>query len=210
MAEWVGKNDIFSDIRIVENDFMDVTNLFRIPYIPEYKNDIENLNKAELIPLRLLRQLTDKHTIIQEKLDEDNLHHINVQYGIIYGAPDIPTRQLLNDNNIKWFAATHKDNIAKITYRQQVQQDNLIETYGKIYLPVFFINQLNMAINFLIRIGSDNFRFDDLEDDQVIYKCDFDEDLKRFYTQMKAGSKKVFIQKFYQNAEFTEEPGVMP
>jgi hypothetical protein len=99
-------------------------------------------------------------------------------YSLIYGAPELETRTLFNDANLTYFAATHQENKAKLSINPEVDADMALETYGKINLGIFFLNQIEMTIQFLKFIGEHTRAEIQNLEPQEVWSQDF---IKKYY-----------------------------
>jgi len=102
MAEWTGKTDIFKTITVIDNDILDVTNLFRIPYIPEQR-EFSNIEKIYTIPLRF-RKLSPRFMEMHEKIIdmEQFKRTFSMDTHVVYTAADLQTRQAMNETEIPY------------------------------------------------------------------------------------------------------------
>lgn len=151
MTEWVGKDEIFVYLRAYDDDQYDVPNLLRIPFTPKMSaNFTDGPGKVTSIPkeFKLIANTFSSHG---QNLVSDDFIGTNLQKSktIIYGAPDMATRQWLTESEYTFIAATHKDNMFSLIENPEIDQDLIIETYGKINLSMFFMNHLSMTIRFL-------------------------------------------------------------
>lgn len=151
LTQWVGKDSIFQKIDAYDKDSYDVPNLLRIPYIPKTESNILDMtSKVGTIPkeFKLISNRFNSHTInlTKELIESSGSDKTRT---VIYGAPDMETREWLYHNNHTFIAATHKDNEYSIIENPEIDQDLIIETYGKINLSMFFMNHLSMTISFL-------------------------------------------------------------
>ncbi len=86
---------------------------------------------------------------------EFEVEHIKNKH-IFYGAPDIKTREMLVDNNLRFLSATHGGNDFSLILNPTQDSNLQVESYGIIQLSQFFMNQLHMAIKFLEFLSEDN------------------------------------------------------
>jgi len=83
------------------------------------------------------------------------VEHIKNKH-IFYGAPNIETREMLVDNNLRFLSATHGGNDFSLILNPTQDSDLQVESYGIIQLSQFFMNQLHMAIKFLEFLAEEN------------------------------------------------------
>lgn len=154
MAEWTGKIEIFKTLRGYDPDVLDVSNLPRIPFVPT-KRDIDNEEvdvplKAKALPIEY-GIISSGYKLYTSKLLPQQLEVARMQAHstVVYGAPDMATREAFTNSKYTFIAATHSDNRFSLIENPEIDQDLIIETYGKINLGIFFINHLMMTIKFL-------------------------------------------------------------
>ena len=199
MSQWTGKEEIFASINLIDDDDFDIPNMLRIPFIPQFSGNEASAKKAKTIPSRF-KLITKQMNIYDERLTENFLSvRGNTPLGalnrsIIYGAPDIQTREFLTTLNYTFLAATHRDNEYSIVENPSVDNDLMMETYGKINLSMFFLNHLSMTIEFLKHIGERTEAYgEEGRLNQTIVRHNFAD---RFSVEIangfKAGSKKLF------------------
>jgi len=197
MSEWTGKSQIFHKIRAFDDDEFDVPNMLRIPFIPQYRT-IENEApfKTKCIPLKF-NNASVIFVPVNRKLTEEDLssHRIGmIRKTFIYGAPDIATRTFLSRGEYTFFAATHRDGEYSIVENPDVDNDLMLETYGKINLSKFFLNHLSMTIDFLRYLPTRTEPYDTQRQNVEIVREDFDTKFRvKLDTGFKAGSKKLFV-----------------
>jgi len=200
LSELCHISKIFSTISVIDYDEFDIVNMLRIPFIPEINSHKSTL-KVDCIPTNIKSIAAIFNTINKKiKTIEDIDLYRKTSNGAIrnhvyfYGAPDIQTRKLLNQNSVKFFAATHQNDKFSITHNPTVDDDLILETYGKIDLNKFFINQLYMTIKFLEFLGTVN-NFDIFGPDEKIINNNFSNIIQygKHDYQLKAGSKRFEI-----------------
>ncbi len=197
MSEWTGKSQIFNKIEAYDDDEFDIPNMLRIPFIPQYgTEDNEAPLKVNCIPLKF-NNTTRKFITYAEKLTIDNLTSGTIRprkNTFVYGAPDIATREFLSAEDYTFFAATHRDGEYSIVENPSVDNDLMLETYGKINLSKFFLNHLSMTIDFLLYLPTREEEYIEQRTNIEIVRKDFDEVFKeKLETGFKAGSKKLFV-----------------
>ncbi len=197
MAQWVGKENIFSAIHGFDDDIYDVPNLLRIPFMPEMHG--EEPLKTNCIPNRF-KNISHQQDLKSRKMKDSDLFSRElgpVSMSIVYGAPDIATRTWLTEGQFTFFAATHRDGEYSIVENPAVDNDLMMETYGKINLSKFFLNHLSMTIDFLKYIGQTerNYGQQGGEYSNVeIVREDFNEHFReQLENGFKAGSKKLIV-----------------
>ena len=202
MCEWTGKEQIFRKLYIADDDDYDIPNMLRIPFLPEYgrARPEETSKKINLLPkkFKILSASTTRKvekfvastadasgTLVAARLGNRNKT-------VVYGAPDIGTRGWLTASDWTFIAATHRDNEFSLVENPAVDNDLMMETYGKITLSKFFLNHLTMTIAFLKHLKDREVDFGTTEEN-VILRANFNE---IYETEMlngfKAGSKKLF------------------
>ena len=196
MSQWTGKAQIFNQIKSFDDDVYDVPNMLRIPFIPEYLDTTAEPLKTRCIPRkfnslgRSWRMMSRKMTA--SDMTQNTLGRKNVS--VIYGAPGIETRQFLSDSEFTFFAATHRDGEYSIVENPDVDNDLMMETYGKINLSKFFLNHLSMTIDFLKYIGNTDREYETQNKNVEIVRNDFDDQFKeQLVDGFKAGAKRMFI-----------------
>lgn len=199
MMEWIGKSHIFDQVRVYDDDQFDVPNLLRIPFL--FDNNQQSTEKVNSLPAKFIF-LAKTYRRYPCKMEFDNLNKEAKGY-VFYGAPDIRTRELLDNIGAKFYSATHQDNSYKIVYRPRVDDDLILETYGKINLSTFFMNHLKMTINFLTHLGSDDFSAP-IEPNTVMTVGNMDA-MSQDEGFFKSGSKKIYLPTESQLREITIE-----
>lgn len=155
MTEWVGKDEIFVSVSAYDADKYDVPNMLRIPFIPKLPGNFTNgPQKVVSIPpeLKLLSRLFSSNHVNFLPQTLTSLvasRSVEKKNTILYGAPDMATREWMSNSDFTFIAATHKDNEYSLIENPEIDQDLIIETYGKINLSMFFMNHLSMTIRFL-------------------------------------------------------------
>ena len=207
MCNFTGKTEIFKIVSIYDDDKFDTVNMFRIPYVSNQKkftlphkvNAIptycENIAQIfQRFPIRY-----DVHAEVNEKM-------------ILYGAPDLRTRANLSASNLRFIAATHKEDEFQLIENPEIDTDIQIETYGKVNVSVFFINQIKMTIRFMQYL-----RDTDLNGEQETNNVIAKEDMFRSYNpttgeilaeqnhaEFKSGSKYFYVEKAREHRNTTE------
>lgn len=212
MMQWTGKGYIFDNMILVDDDDFDIPNMLRIPFIPQFSSVELSSKKTETIPIRFNSIARTSHKY-QERLngrfvvDRGRTGLGPKNKTVIYGAPDIRTREFLTELDYTFLAATHRDNEYSIVENPSVDNDLMMETYGKINLSMFFLNHLSMTIEFIKHLGERTIPFgrggipEGAEqgpqvENETIVRHNFAD---RFSVEMdngfKAGSKKLHVAK---------------
>lgn len=195
LAAWCDMQDIFVNGVIMDADTIDFTNILRFPMdMNKYhqrsssiKNGIiEVMYKTNLATnyAGLFKRLIKLNNRLSSGSSDDVLYDLGInkikkninkvsasQNTVFYGAPDIPTREMLSDVN--FIAATHGDNECSLHIKPKVDTQLQQESYGMIQLNVFFMNQLRMAIGLLEMLAREDFSKIIDEQDNEIFKFDF-------------------------------------
>jgi hypothetical protein len=196
MSQWTGKTQIFGNILAFDDDIFDVPNMLRIPFLPMLNNiGVEPL-KTNCIPEKCWT--ISRNYILRDRfMDPGDLaqHMLGVsKRTFIYGAPDIETRTWLSEGNYTFFAATHRDGEYSIVENPDVDNDLMMETYGKINLSKFFLNHLSMTIDFLKYIGGTRTEYETQNSNVEIVRKDFNAQFEnQLRSGFKAGAKKLFV-----------------
>jgi len=179
--------------------------MLRIPFIPEYTSTTKEPLKAICIP-RKFNSLGSTFRMYSRKMTIEDMAVTMIgpkKSSIIYGAPGIETRQFLSNSQFTFFAATHRDGEYSIVENPDVDNDLMMETYGKINLSKFFLNHLSMTIDFLKYIGNTDREYETQNRNVEIVRNDFDEQFKvQLDEGFKAGAKRMFI---ISGEDFTHE-----
>jgi hypothetical protein len=200
MAEWTGKEEIFQNISIFDNDKFDVSNLLRIPFYPDNPNTT-SIHKISNIPKRYLNLLSKRIPNIRwDRFVEQNIDRNIRTRKIYYGAPDLETRNLfIGTENVKFYTGTHKGHKVSLKYKPSVDDEMAIEGYGKINLGAFFINHIMLTIKFLEELTTEQTR----ENGEIIFEHDFETEYMDLNdTPYKAGTKKIFLPYLSGRNEF--------
>jgi len=196
LASWCNIQDIFKKAIVMDEDTIDFTNILRFPMdMNTYHQKSCKVRRGAIEPMYKTNLATDFAGIytygiqkINSRLSwnfrNDTLFEIGVNVDkprnekvsaksdtIFYGAPDIPTREMLSD--VIFIAATHGDNECSLHIRPKVDTQLQQESYGMIQLNAFFMNQLRMAIAFIELIAKDDFSEIVKQPDNEVFKFDF-------------------------------------
>ncbi len=174
MAEWVNINRILNDLVLVDDDKFDSINLLRVPFIlPEVKNGRRN----KINYFKDYAHISRETYISNKRATRRNLYRDH----IYYGAPDLETRKMLDEEKIAFVAATHRDNACALMLRPELDTELMVETYGKIGLTPFFLNHIKMTISFLEYLGHEDTTMESMKGkEKSILKYDFVEANKDF------------------------------
>ena len=88
---------------------------------------------------------------------------------IYFGAPDMETREAFFKTGVPFFCAIHQNNTVSLWHQPKVDLSMQSETYGRIMLTEFFLNILDVTIQF-IKALAENKEYDK---DFCIYKNNF-------------------------------------
>ena len=189
MTQWVGKTEIFQTLEGYDDDDFDIPNMLRIPFIPQFNSKSKSAKKANTIPNKF-RNLASQYIIKAERLTIPTKR----RNSFVYGAPDIKTREVLSKSGIPFFAATHRDNEYSIVENPDVDNDLMMETYGKINLAMFFLNHLSMTIDFMKHLEQREETMEVNRKNTTVTREDFMSKYSRQVSDgFKAGSKKLFV-----------------
>jgi len=198
MSQWTGKEQIFNRITMFDDDEFDIPNMLRIPFLPQFSSGKFDAKKANTIPKKFdtLANTTKRHAtkLNAEFLDFKRNNHLGgPNRTVIYGAPDIATREFLSKLEYTFLAATHRDNEYSIVENPSVDNDLMMETYGKINLSMFFLNHLSMTIDFLTHLATRDEPLGSIRQNKTVVRQNFGD---RFSIEIsngfKAGAKKLY------------------
>ena len=209
MSEWTGKTRIFNTIHAYDDDDFDIPNMLRIPFVPQFKTADQNSKKVNCLP-RKFEELSHRWISHTNRLEGKHLTNSQVgglKHTIIYGAPDIATRSWLSASPYTFIAATHRDSEFSLVENPAVDDELMMETYGKINLSKFLLNHLTMTIKFLEHLR-DRDRERGTTEEHSILRANFDEMYAaQLAVGFKAGSKKLYA--YTGQDEDLNLPGVM-
>lgn len=187
MARLVSIPYLFKRVHVYEEEDTEVSNLLRFPIDPStingsstektniIKKYVRHLSKLEPEYSSYYIASTNKyhpHNIFDTHIDDDsNVTYQTKQNTILYGAPDLETRQDLSTCG-SFISATHADTGCFMYLNPKQDLSIQVESYGMIQLSQFFMNQLRMAIQ-LLEILSDS-ELDLSEQDKELFKYSFD------------------------------------
>jgi hypothetical protein len=170
MCEWTGKTRIFTKVTIYDDDDFDIPNMLRIPFIPQFKGMVNSSKKVNCIPAKfkiIALNFVSKDRKLTVEDTETGMLGIAKKL-IIYGAPDIETREFLSASEYTFVAATHRDSEFSLVENPTVDNDLMLETYGKINLSKFFLNHLTMTIEFLKYMRDKDTPYGTTEESRII------------------------------------------
>lgn len=164
---------VFKKLIVFEKDKMEFHNAFRIPLLlkEEYDSNPQSKNYLFLYNCKNISSDIRTRSFYFDITMKDCYKHIGSS--IFIGTPDIPTRQTLEQHNIKFFCPTHQNNTIKIVETPVIDGALFYETYGSIDLNKFLLNMFNMSIN-LIYTLAENSRTP-LEKNKLHFQQSFDE-----------------------------------
>jgi len=168
ISDFLGMSNIFECVDIFDEDVLEFSNLLRFPIDPR----VVQLHSATPFKVNLAYKLAcnlsrDVDTYRHYLPSVEEFGSSGMPYGyttgndetrsnvVLYGAPEIGSRDALS-NIGNFICATHADTSCSVHLNPTHGNDlNIqVETYGKIQLSSFFMNQLKMAIT-LIEILAD-------------------------------------------------------
>ena len=103
--------------------------------------------------------------------NERNYEHEVKDDWVIYGAPNISTRQTLSKYG-NFISATHGDESCRLDLNPAQDAQLQVESYGIIQLSTFFMNQLRLAIGLLETLARNDIDFK--AQDQTLLEYSFD------------------------------------
>ena len=179
---------LFNKIILVEDDTLEFSNLLRFP-INSDKVSLRSARKVSLahrIARGLSRDIGTYTTKLVPTRRNGSVHYTEDvftsnkelrKYGssnnptVMYGAPDLITRARLSEVG-NFICATHADDSCSLWLNPSQDLDIQVESYGKIKLGGFFMNQLQMAISFLEILSDES--LDLTEKDKHLLEYSFD------------------------------------
>jgi len=211
MSQWVGKDLIFNTMFSYDDDDFDIPNMLRIPFEPNFVGEQTSSKKVDCIPPKF-KQIANNFRLKDMRLtayDVDNTRLGSHQTTLIYGAPDIATRKWLSDSEYTFIAATHRDSEFSLVENPAVDDELMMETYGKINVSKFMLNHLTMTIKFLEHLRDRDRVLGGSTETQILR-----EDFDTLYANQlafgfKAGAKRLSIHSSNdtQNIDLPEENG---
>ncbi len=178
LVELAKEEDVFNIVFAFDDDELDTTNMPRIPFsitknetkkvkhFPSsevrFNSNEENEGESHSVfdmekAIGLVDSKTAKKIFSKEALEKyadiiypeedgnktDQLAHKT----IAYGAPDIADREWIG-KIMPFYSATHRDNRCSLVMNPTGEAELMVETYGKINVGTFALNQLSMVIEF--------------------------------------------------------------
>lgn len=167
--------EVFDSITIFEPEDLEISNLLRFPKNPSntYSGDTSKLSLLEKEQILAYNDIQSFSQYFDYRRMEEMEHLENLIY---YGAPDIKTRDMLTDKG-NFIAATHGDSECSLHLNPAQDTQLQVESYGKIELNVFFMNQIRMAIGLLEILADDS--IDLKEIDKELLSFSFNGEHKR-------------------------------
>lgn len=157
MCKLLGKLNIFEELHIYEPEKIEFSNILRFP---------KNISKINFVNNSLKLNIFGEEDFISKKvflepkyIDEENVINLSNDGFHFFGAPDIATRLWLSKYN--FIAGLHGDDIAYLISRPKQDANIQYETYGKIRLNSFFMNQLKLAIGYIAFLAQEEIVYTD-------------------------------------------------
>ena len=156
--------NLFDRILVIDDDNFEFTNLLRIPYQVKSISKAKSILKFDTLSRKMFVDTVrydPKNNFFFDNFysyffDRSNYdHYYPNEKTTMYGAPDIRTREELNQLQedvgipIRFVAGLHGDDECDLTIMPEANTDLQIESYGMIKLTTFYFNQIMMTINFL-------------------------------------------------------------
>lgn len=166
LCNYTNSINVFENIHIYDEDKIDLTNIFRFPMILDASH-IYTMSNTNLLPFKL--DCIDKNSILSRNRMAFNYEFITIhtlsdnganlddhwKNKILYGAPDIQTREMFSTfNDLQFVSATHGNDDCQLYIKPPQDSNMQMESYGMINLSVFFMNQLKMTIAFFELLNS--------------------------------------------------------
>lgn len=170
-------NCLFERLLIYENDVLEYHNTLRFSTTAllrtkdktiDTKNRLMEFTpyyKSSLYHHKELSSLARAVHITNKKFTVNDLYWRN----IYFGAPDMETREVFFNSELPFFCAIHQNNTVSLWHKPKVDLSMQSETYGRIMLTEFFLNILDVTIQF-IKALAENTLYDK---DFCIYKNNF-------------------------------------
>jgi hypothetical protein len=175
-CKWTSVASIFNKVVVYEDDELDFTNLLRIPFIPKIsQQNMYNGNILKIDGIAGRFEILSSGNIAQgsyfsyynQRLTEQNVNDIvdaRASNKIFIGAPDMETRKMLSEHEDAVFIAyTQQDASFSIVINPTIDNDMIMENYGKIELNQFFMNQIVQAMRFLEYLADEYSYYEALE-----------------------------------------------
>lgn len=170
LCNYVNSVNVFKRLMIYDQDAVDLTNMFRFPKIlnpyNQYLNEGGKLFKVDAIPNSSVlsdsifkeRSFIRHGNIARAVSNQDGSPRLSSSWTsrILYGAPDIATREMFSQfKDLKFISGTHGNDDCQLYIKPMQDSTIQIESYGMINLSVFFMNQIKMTIAFFELLASD-------------------------------------------------------
>ena len=150
MMNYFKMDDLFENLAIYENDYLEISNLPRIPL--DYLTPIKLKNNYDLIPkISIFRNM---RRLFKNNYCEERMFNINKAqcFDFVIGSPNIQTRVEMFEHNQKqnFIVPLHYNNELVIFENPKVIDSSISsETYGSIELTYFFLNMFRMTIELI-------------------------------------------------------------
>ncbi len=144
---------VFKNIVIFEKDTVDFSNLIRFgkPVSFDYTAEFASFSSNESSNAKTLKkismvtnekELSKKRKIISfvEWLKDNHAESLKAKDYVLIGAPDLETRQMLNETDSTFYFMGHSNYEVDITYQPEITSSLVVENYGSIDIPVLLIN----------------------------------------------------------------------
>jgi len=201
IAKYINTVNLFKKVYVFDNDYVEMSNILRFPKdvrtvnilhtpfpnkIDVVESDARFLSKqvhvqsvSKLASIRPEAKQQYTYNIFPEEIfdvedswKEDTMTKVSVKKDtVIYGAPDIETRDILS-NIGNFVSATHSDKECYMYLNPTQDAEIQIESYGMIQLAPFFMNQLKMAISFMEFLAQDSIDFKEIDKQLLQYSFD--------------------------------------
>ena len=127
--------------------------------------DSYNVPKTDLISPYALKSISQNSCVHRNYLKDESLNRST----IYFGAPNIATRKMLFERGVPFYCGTHQNNSVALFYKPYIDDTLIRETYGKIDLTSFFLNMLDITVQFLKALTNDQ----EPEKDSCLYSNTF-------------------------------------
>ena len=195
MSEWTGKSQIFDTIKAYDDDDFDIPNMLRIPFVPEFRSSNQSSKKVDCLPGKF-KDMANRLNLHNSRMTPESLTIKGVgnqNKTIIYGAPDIATRAWLSASPYTFIAATHRDSEFSLVENPSVDDELMMETYGKINVSKFLLNHLTMTIKFLEHLRDRDAMIGSATERDIL-RANFDTMyVDQLTNGFKAGAKRLFV-----------------
>ena len=173
----LGITRLFENLTVYENDVLEYHNTLRFSttallQIKERTIDTREVlerfdpfYKCFIYHRRELDLLAKNSYITNKKFIPGDVYRRH----IYFGAPDMETREAFFQANATFFCAIHQNNTVSLWHQPKVDLSMQTETYGRIMLTEFFLNILDVTIQFIKALAENK----EYEKDVCIYKNTF-------------------------------------